>query len=85
MLILGGRYGSIDPVTQLSYTELEYDYAVSKGKPTFAVVIKTEALESEIKALGSGVLERERIQRLLSSFVARSSKIFPHFFQMRRM
>ena len=25
MLILGGRYGSIEPSTGLSYTELEYD------------------------------------------------------------
>ncbi len=30
MLILGGRYGSLDPKTALSYTELEYDYAVNK-------------------------------------------------------
>jgi hypothetical protein len=28
MLILGGRYGSVDPTTRLSYTELEYDFAV---------------------------------------------------------
>src|SRR6185437_8513128 len=39
MLILGARYGSVDATTALSYTELEYDYAVSTGKPIFAVVI----------------------------------------------
>lgn len=33
MLILGGRYGSIDPQKGVSYTELEYDYAVETGKP----------------------------------------------------
>src|SRR5947209_18944234 len=40
MLILGGRYGSIEPNTSLSYTELEYDYAVKSGHPFFAVVIE---------------------------------------------
>ncbi|TNT40442.1 DUF4062 domain-containing protein, partial [Escherichia coli] len=44
MLILGGRYGSIEPTTGKSYTELEYDYAVEQGKALFAVVIKEEAL-----------------------------------------
>jgi hypothetical protein len=27
MLILGGRYGSIEPMTQKSYIQLEYEYA----------------------------------------------------------
>jgi hypothetical protein len=30
LLIIGGRYGSISEETGLSYTEMEYDYAVSK-------------------------------------------------------
>lgn len=33
LLIIGGRYGSTDPVDQVSYTEKEYDYASSTGKP----------------------------------------------------
>ncbi|OIQ42210.1 MAG: hypothetical protein BM560_07165 [Roseobacter sp. MedPE-SWde] len=33
LLILAGRYGTIDPKTGLSFTEMEYDYAVSKKKP----------------------------------------------------
>jgi hypothetical protein len=39
MLLLGARYGSIEPTTGLSYTELEYDYAVSLGKPFFSIVL----------------------------------------------
>jgi hypothetical protein len=27
-LIVGGRYGSINDTTELSYTEMEYDYAI---------------------------------------------------------
>lgn len=33
ILISAGRYGSIHPETGLSYTEMEYDYAVETGKP----------------------------------------------------
>lgn len=39
VLIIGGRYGSIDPVTGKSYTELEYEYAVEKGVPVLAFAI----------------------------------------------
>lgn len=35
LLILGGRYGSIGP-DGVSYTEMEYRYALSTGKPTIA-------------------------------------------------
>lgn len=33
ILILGGRYGSIEPDSQKSYTQLEFEYAVDKGIP----------------------------------------------------
>jgi hypothetical protein len=36
LVIVGGRYGSIDGQEQLSYTEMEYDYAVSVKKPVIA-------------------------------------------------
>lgn len=39
MLILGGRYGSIEEESGLSYTELEYKYALSKNIPVFTVVL----------------------------------------------
>lgn len=34
VLILAGKYGSIEPTSGLSYTELEYDYAQQLGIPT---------------------------------------------------
>ncbi|MGI4739791.1 MAG: DUF4062 domain-containing protein [Janthinobacterium lividum] len=40
VLILAHRYGSEDPVTEIGYTEKEYDYALSKGIPCLAFVIK---------------------------------------------
>lgn len=57
MLILGGRYGSIEPSTGLSYTELEYDYAISKSKPFFSIVIRDEALDAKVKTHGRSALE----------------------------
>lgn len=58
MLILGGRYGSIEPATSLSYTELEYDYAAEKGMPLFAVVITEDALDKKVKTHGIEFIER---------------------------
>src|ERR1039458_7129701 len=64
LLILGGRYGSTEPKTGKSYTQLEYEYAISKGKPFFACVIKDSAIESRVKAHGRSVIETEKPQRL---------------------
>ena len=36
LLVIGGRYGSMDAETELSYTEMEYDYALDQGKPVMA-------------------------------------------------
>lgn len=39
VLIIGKRYGSISPDTGISYTEMEYDYAISKGIPVLVFAI----------------------------------------------
>jgi hypothetical protein len=36
LLVIAGKYGSVDPTSGLSYTEMEYDYAVSADKPVMA-------------------------------------------------
>ena len=36
LLVVGGKYGSVDPETDLSFTEKEYDYAVEQEKPVMA-------------------------------------------------
>lgn len=64
MLILGGRYGSVEPESGLSYTEIEYNYALENKKPLFAVVIKEDALEAKIKKDGSFALELDYPQLL---------------------
>lgn len=64
LLILGGRYGSIDPNTGKSYTQLEYEYAVSQGKPLFSCVIQDSAIESRVKEHGTAFLETENPHKL---------------------
>jgi hypothetical protein len=59
LLILGGRYGSIERKTGKSYVQLEYEYAVSKGKPLFACVINEAAIEARVKAKGTCAIEME--------------------------
>lgn len=65
MLILGGRYGSIESESGLSYTELEYNYALEIGKPLFACVINQNALEARVKqGEGVAILEMKNPQLL---------------------
>jgi hypothetical protein len=49
LLILGGRYGSLEPTSGKSYTHLEYEYAIEIEKPLFTCVMKDEYLEEKIK------------------------------------
>lgn len=64
MLILGGRYGSIEYESRKSYTELEYEYAKSINKPLFSVVIKDDALCSRIGMHGARVQEKDHPEKL---------------------
>ncbi|MCM1287182.1 MAG: DUF4062 domain-containing protein [Clostridium sp.] len=58
MLILGGRYGSIEPQSQKSYTQIEYEYALSKDIPVFAVVLNNNYLKSK-----TNTIEKDEINK----------------------
>ena len=64
MLILGSRYGSIEPKSKKSYIEVEYDYAVNAGKPLFATVISEIAIDDKVKKNGKGMIEQENPKEL---------------------
>ena len=64
MLILGGRYGSVEPATGISYTELEYDYALQQDKALFSVVVDDSALEARVREYGTGLMEKENPKQL---------------------
>lgn len=69
MLILGGRYGSIDTKSGKSYIHLEYEYAIERQKPSFAAVMSDARLDEKVKADGRGVMEL-RNQELLEGFIS---------------
>lgn len=56
MLILGGRYGSIEKDSGLSYTELEYRYALSKSMPVFAIVLSDNFLHIKAASFGTDTI-----------------------------
>lgn len=59
MLILGGRYGSIEEKSGKSYTQLEYEYVLGKNIPVFAVVLSQSFLTNKINSLGlSNIMEQ---------------------------
>ncbi|HEX6745996.1 MAG TPA: DUF4062 domain-containing protein [Longimicrobium sp.] len=64
LLVLGGRYGSIEPNSGKSYIHLEYEYAVARGKPVFAVVIEEQHRKERIKILGEIAIETENASKL---------------------
>ncbi len=64
LLLIGGRYGSVDPESDKSYTHLEYEYAINTGKPFFALMITEKHLDEKVKGEGKDVLELDHPQKL---------------------
>jgi hypothetical protein len=58
MLILGGRYGSVEPASGKSYVQLEYEYAIERGKPFFSLIVSDRHHEERVKQFGLDVDER---------------------------
>jgi hypothetical protein len=79
MLMLGGRYGSIEPKSGKSYIELEYEYAIEMKKPFFATVINDAYLNIKVKASGLDATERDN-SHLLKAFRENVTKRICRFF-----
>jgi alpha/beta superfamily hydrolase len=75
MLILGSRYGSIEPDSGKSYTQLEYEYALNTGKRLFAVVLTEPAIEKKIKSQGLVATEHTHPNELADFKKVVTSKI----------
>jgi hypothetical protein len=59
VLIIGGRYGSIDPESGKSYIQLEYEYAIESKKPFFVAVMSDKMLDEKVKQHGKEMIERD--------------------------
>ena len=68
MLILGGRYGSLEPKSGKSFVHLEYEYALKKRKPFFALVIHRDALEQKAKQKGLHAVDERDNPNLYKDF-----------------
>jgi hypothetical protein len=69
LLVIAGKYGSVHPTTGISYTEMEYDYAVSVGKPVMAFLhgdlgeLKSDLCESTEERREKLENFREKVRR----------------------
>lgn len=74
IVIVGGRYGSVDPAGGLSYTEMEFDYAAERGTPILGFLHgdpgKIAASKSELDAEARTRLEtfREKVAQRMVKF-----------------
>ncbi len=63
LLILGGRYGSIEAHSMKSYIELEYEYALNHNIPVFAVILSDSYLHSKAAKCSYEVFETNEIEK----------------------
>lgn len=52
LLVVGGRYGSLDEAVNKSFTEKEYDYAKGKGRPVLVLVKEPSSITEDKKDSG---------------------------------
>ena len=58
LLVIGGRYGSIDEETGISYTEKEYNYAKTMGMPVLVLIKESSAITESEKDTGDDKYEK---------------------------
>lgn len=76
MLIFGGRYGSIEEKSGKSYTQLEYEYALTKNIPVFALVLSESFTAKKITSLGlKNIIEQDNPDKYKSFKLFVMSKI----------
>ncbi len=68
LLILGARYGSIDPTLNISYTEWEYDLAGKLGIPRFSLVLTDDYVNEKVIAGELSIQNVDRTNEQFKSF-----------------
>ncbi len=61
LLILGGQYGFIESTSGKSYTHLEYEYALSKDKPIFTIILDDSFLLKKSTSSNNNKIFEEKI------------------------
>lgn len=57
LLVVGGRYGSVDETVDKSYTEKEYDYAKSKRIPVLVLIKEPSSITEDKQDTGDNKYE----------------------------
>lgn len=84
MLILGGRYGSINDSTGISYTEMEYKYAIEKRKPFFALVLHEDYLfEKDMSIIKEYEIKTDKYKAFKTDVMKRMCEIPKNIDQIR--
>lgn len=74
--IYGSRYGSIDDETNLSMTEVEFDYAVKHGKPILGFVTRDSLEEKQEKFIHEKVFKRNKSCARFSTLVEYADRLY---------
>ena len=68
LIIVGGRYGSIDESVGISFTEKEYDYAKSKGMPVLVLIKNPSSITENKKDTGNDKYDKYELMKKLDAF-----------------
>ena len=93
IVIIGGKYGSINKKTGLSYTEMEYRYAEEVGIPTIAFIvdnsidlpkskIETDSTKAEKLQEFKSYIENNKLRKSYTSKEDLKAKVIVSFIQL---
>lgn len=68
LLVIGGRYGSIDEEAGISYTEKEYNYAKDKGLPVLVLIKESSAITESEQDIGDEKYDKYTKMEMLEKF-----------------
>lgn len=75
IVIVGGRYGSISTDTGLSFTEMEYDYAVASSVPVLGFVRK-DVLSISARDYETDAAKRQKLENFRNKVLSRICRQF---------
>ncbi|MDN7227329.1 DUF4062 domain-containing protein [Planococcus sp. N064] len=82
LLILGGRYGSVEPNSQKSYTQLEYEFALANDIPVFSIVLNDQFLANKKSAdISVQIYEYEIENAAIEQYKEFKNKVFSNYAQ----
>lgn len=68
LLIIGGRYGSIDESVNVSYTEKEYNYVKNMSTPVLVLIEEPGTIRSDKMDFGDDKHDKYELQKRLDEF-----------------